>query len=456
MSGGVPARTQQSLGNDANAMAFNLRQLAGNRILKHAALLVSGTMLAQLVLIGTQLVIRRLYGAEDFGAFSLYMSVVNVLTVLCTLRYELAVVLPRSERKATALVLGGIAIVVAVNALATLAILIFPETVTRWLSFPAAHTRWLFLIPISAAFFSGYQFLNFWLTRRSAFRAISANKVLRRAVEGTAQSAFGALGKTWGLPLGDVVGNGINFAAGCLQGTLHGFALKGQTARGVWRVLGEYRQFPQYQALPSVLNTLSLLMPVFFLNAFFGPAPTGYFDLSRQILVVPIAFVTASLTQVLLKELRDKVVSRQEVTPTVLRSAAALTALIAPFALVMVFWGPQLFALVFSTNWAPSGEYARILAAAFAIRFVVSPLSISFTVIQKLKTQAVWQFGYFLLMLSLWFFADLSVERFLLLYVGFVIVAYLAYFALIIASCHRFDWGRKPIDAPTKAPGNRP
>jgi len=422
-------------------MAMNFRKIFGNRILKHAATLVSGTVVAQLILIAVQLVIRRMYSADDFGAFSLYMSIVSILVVIVTMRYELAVVLPKEEETSVSILLGGSGISLIINVLIFIFIYIFQEPFINLLKFPAEYANWLYLIPLSTLLFSVYQFFNYWLTRHSAFKAISLNKVCRRSSEGVAQIGAGVAKISVGLPVGDIVGNSVNIISAYFQAVRRGLTFKGQSLQTVVGALKKYDEFPKYQAVPAVLNTVSMLLPVFFLNAFFGVTVTGYFDLSRQILAVPIAFITASLMQVLLKELRDKVVEKQKITPTVFKTFMVLTAIILPFVAVILLWGPQLFSFFFSSAWEESGRYAKILTFAFAAQFVVSPLSICFTVLEKLKALAAWQIGYFLLVLSLYFFSYLPVDQFLLIYTIFNVIAYSLYFILIIFNCKKFDKG---------------
>ncbi|MBQ2542370.1 MAG: oligosaccharide flippase family protein, partial [Bacteroidales bacterium] len=104
---------------------MEIRKLLNNRILKNVTLLVSGTAIAQIILMLFQLVLRRLYSPEVFGAFSVYMSIVGILVILSTMRYELAVVLPKEDRKASGLVAGGILISLAINILVLIITIIF-------------------------------------------------------------------------------------------------------------------------------------------------------------------------------------------------------------------------------------------------------------------------------------------------------------------------------------------
>ena len=60
--------------------------------------LMTGTTIAQAILIAISPILTRIYTPEDFGMFALYMSVASILLVVETGRYELAIALSkRSE-----------------------------------------------------------------------------------------------------------------------------------------------------------------------------------------------------------------------------------------------------------------------------------------------------------------------------------------------------------------------
>ena len=55
---------------------------------------------------------------------------------------------------------------------------------------------------------------------------------------------------------------------------------------------------------------------------------------------------------------------------------ALLMALALPLLLVLLLWGPWLFATAFGQRWHDAGELARALAPYIALHFVASPLSV--------------------------------------------------------------------------------
>ena len=68
-----------------------------SKIQKNIATLVTGTMIAQAIPIAISPILTRLYTPAEFGSFALYMSIVSILVVIATARYELAIVLPKKK-----------------------------------------------------------------------------------------------------------------------------------------------------------------------------------------------------------------------------------------------------------------------------------------------------------------------------------------------------------------------
>jgi O-antigen/teichoic acid export membrane protein len=416
-----------------------INRILNNRIFRNVTTLVTGTAIAQVLLIGFQAVIRRLFTPEEFGAFAVYISIVSILVIFSTLRYEFSIILPKDHATGNSLFIGGIVISLVINILSFVFIICFNGFISHTLNFPDQFNHWLYFIPASGFLFSSYQLINFWLTRNGAFKAIAVNKVMRRSTEGLVQTILGFKTVSLGLVFGDLMGNIGHIFSGVRQMRKHNFSLKNISILSVKQSLLKYIHFPKYQALPAILNTTSMLLPVFFINKFYSHETVGYFDLSRQILALPMAFITASLTQVLLKEYSDKKNAGKSLTKSVLKTSFLLAITIAPFPLIIMIWGEEIFSFVFSDTWIESGKYSGILVLAFSIQFIVSPLSIAFTVLEELKYLAIWQISFFFIISSLFFLTHLDIYSFLKIYTGIVIVSYLAYYMLNLHVCKKHD-----------------
>jgi len=62
--------------------------------------LVTGTTIAQIITIVASPILTRLYGPEAFGFFALFTSITSIIGVIACIRYELAIMLPKSDEEA--------------------------------------------------------------------------------------------------------------------------------------------------------------------------------------------------------------------------------------------------------------------------------------------------------------------------------------------------------------------
>ena len=80
-------------------------------------MLTSGITVAQAIPILLQPFLRRLFTPAEFGAYAIFLSIIEIIVSIGTLRYEMAIVLPRKD--ATAANLFGLSVIIslAINAL---------------------------------------------------------------------------------------------------------------------------------------------------------------------------------------------------------------------------------------------------------------------------------------------------------------------------------------------------
>jgi O-antigen/teichoic acid export membrane protein len=67
---------------------------------------------------------------------------------------------------------------------------------------------------------------------------------------------------------------------------------------------------------------------------------------------------------------------------------------------LLVLFGPNLFALVFSESWRTAGTYARTLAPMFLLQMVASPLSQTLNVLERQDLQLGWDTARLLIVLA--------------------------------------------------------
>lgn len=187
-------------------MKDKIKAITKNSIVQNLSILVLGTILAQVIVIGFQLVLRRLYSPSDFGAFAVYMSILGILSSVSSLRYVQTIILPKQKTDGIKLFKISIFLTFIFSAILCLLIIFFLDNIVLWFNFPKNYSQWLFVIPLSVFMFSFSNAGNYFLIREKQFRISASNKIVRRIGEGTTQTFFALASKSAGLFIGDLIG----------------------------------------------------------------------------------------------------------------------------------------------------------------------------------------------------------------------------------------------------------
>lgn len=403
-------------------------------------MLVSGAVVAQILSLALQPFLRRLFSPESFGIYSSYMSLVGIIMVLSSLRYDDAIVLPKSDKESINLLGLSLILNFIFNLFVFLLVLILGKRIILFLNLPSSFpVLILYIIPLGAFLFSSYQSLNSWLIRRQKYYSISINKLLRRSSEGIAQICFAFLKNFNGLIFSDVIGQGANVATVIYQTKRNELNLKLLSLTKLKYVIKKYSEFPRYNLIPAFMSTCSYLLPPLFINKFFSLESAGFFDLSKLLLSIPLAFIASSISSVLLQRISEKFVRREsflaELKPVIL--IVALISL-AEIILIMLF-GEDLFIIIFGKQNETSGIISKIMVWSFALNFIVSSFTNIFVSMRKIKTYSIWQFIYFISILSLIFFRNLPFPEFLKIYVLIEVACYLLVALIMFSIVYRYE-----------------
>lgn len=411
-------------------------------VIKNTLTLVLGVGIAQIIAIVFQLITRRLYTPEDFGAYAVYYSFVSILVSIVSLQYSKAIVLPRFKFQSNNLLIGTILIIFVFSVFIFATIIVFPSVWIKLINFPQKYIHWIYFLPFTVFLLASYETLNYWLIRAKAFNASAYNKIIRRTGEGATQVGIGFTGNSFGILLGDLIGNLVNLLSGIYQIRKHGFRSSDIRYSNIKYILKKYSDFPKYNAVPNLINTISLFFPVLIVNKLYSHSVVGYFDLSRMVLAVPLALITTSLSQVLLQNFSEKRNNNQGLMKPVFKISGLLSLLVLFGIIITEFFAKDIFR-IFGSQYIISGIYTKILVFSYGIKFIVSPLSVLFISLERLKISALWQIAYFCLLTSLFLFRDLEIFDFLKILVAIDLVSYSIYYVLIVMVSKQFDYSLK-------------
>lgn len=374
--------------------------------------LILGTVVAQLIPILLQPLLRRMFTPEEFGIMAIYFSIVSVLCVVVTLNYQTAVVLPEKDEDAMSIVLGSLSISAILSIVILIIFLLLSSDIIQFFNLPNDFRVWIWFLPLSIFLNASHMIFSNWLIRKKEFKKLSINKVSRRVAEGSAQISIGWKWGNYGLNGGVIIGDLVNGLTYLYQYIRTGGMFNIKIWQGIKSNLLRYKDFPLVGLSPNLLSTISSFIPVFLVTSLYTTELTGQFDLSRQILALPLALISASISQVLLQEFAGLSKEKKSIRKRYKKTFQVLLILSLTMCLFIFFFGKTIFLFIFGVDWLIGSEITKVLVWGYGIKLVISPLSILFVVFEKLKINALWQLGYFLVIASLYLFVNIDFHTF--------------------------------------------
>ncbi|MFN7014000.1 MAG: oligosaccharide flippase family protein [Bacteroidia bacterium] len=398
-----------------------------NNLFSNLAKIFSATVLAQAVTLAFSPVFTRLYLPEAFGLLAFVLSVSNPFSSFSTFRLEQAVVLPKEKSEA-----NNIAnVVIFINTFFSIFLFVFIIAGGETLFEKNVST--LVFIPL-IVLVSGFQMpLNSWLQREKKYTQIAHAKLIQ-----TISIAIFSILSYWinnnlGLLIGYLIGWIVYSWYMYFQARKNDFKFQfSNFFNAVKSTLINYKEFPVYHTLPSVAVSFTLSIPVFYFNTWYSETEMGWFNFSRQLLLVPVSLVTAAFSQVYYARVVELKNHQKKVFPEFIKLIQLLFIIALAMFLLIHFGGEFLFVMIFGDNWAESGNYASVLVISAALQLIVWPLNTLPVALGKIKYNSLLQTAHFLLTLSLYFIKNVNTIEFIYFVVAIDAVFYTSYFLFIL------------------------
>lgn len=348
---------------------------------KNILTLITGTGVAQLIPIAVSPILTRLYSPEDFGLIALYLSLVSIITVLCTCRYEMALMLPKKDSEVNGVVKLITIMVVCSSLFFLFLFLFFSEKIALFLG-NELLSNWLYLIPLSIVLTALFQVLNYLLIREEQFKNLASNKVVSSACNASAQLGVGyTLNSSWGLLLGHIANLSISILLILrLKSIRKYFRFSKSNAR---IAANEYKKFPLYDMPAILINLFANQIPLLILGKFFGLGVLGAYSFMYKTLMLPIGLISNSVLDVFKKKATVDFQNDGHCIDIYMKTLKRLVLLgVVPFT-GLAFIAPELFAFIFGAEWRLAGEFAQYMAPMFFLNFIANPLSYTFFIAGK-------------------------------------------------------------------------
>lgn len=355
--------------------------------IKNSFKLVAGTAIAQTISFLVSPFITRLYTPADFGTFTFIISIVGGFGLIATLRYEMAVVLPKEEKHAVNVVFLSLGIAFAI----CFAIAVGVFVLNVW--FPAsqvvnpANKTWFYAIPVMVMLVAAGNVFQNWFNRQKEYKTLALSKVINSVGNNAVTLCLGFIGiGVWGLLLGNFAGLlvfNLLFVFVIVRRYNQFFTLSDRSS--YITLARQHSDLPLANTPQMLVELVQIYGIVFLVQTFFSSEILGWYSLSQRLLQAPLWLIGTSICQIYYKDASERFSLDGNITG-LLKKTIKMSAIVSlPVLIVMLTIGPWLIGFIFGSSWKMSGEIARILAPWFFLDFIRYSISQTPLIIGKTK-----------------------------------------------------------------------
>lgn len=366
-------------------MHLGLKNKLQSELVRNSARLLSANIVAQAIGLLVYPILTRLYSPADFGLLNLFMSIGGILVLIATAEYQNAIVLPKEESRARAIVQLCTCLLLCFTLL-LIATVPFSRPIASLFNAPDL-ARWWWLMPVYVLSLGGWQIFRYYLLRHKEFRNLSLYQYI--------QSILNAGGK-WGFGLTGWFSGGMLFSSVfaplfALVGSI-GVAWKRLFCQQRMAKIEEceieaknYRNFPLYSLPRTLVNYLSGNLPNLMLVSVFGLTELGFFGMALTLAFQPINMIAQSIYQVLFQRTAQLVNEHKKIGKVLYGYVAQAAIVIIPAFVGLYFILPWLTSILLGDEWRVSGEYIRLMLPWVLMISITSPIGFVSDIFHKQK-----------------------------------------------------------------------
>lgn len=347
-------------------------------------IILGGNVISQGMIFASSPLLTRLYSPEVFGQLAVFISVIAMINVFTSLRYELALPLERNQKKFLNLLVLCLVTLAVTTVICTVAVIILG------IFNKGKFNEFLFwLLPLAFLGEGITAVVNYYGLHKNQYKDLAMVKINKSFFTVGGQAGLYAF-QSAGLIVGDIMGRILGGYKLLLKLVKEIHQSKGAISiNEIKAVAKKYRKFPLISSYSSFLNSVGLQAAPILISFQFSQGEVGLFALAQRVVVSPLSIIGRAVADVFYGT-AAKIGSRSELRLLFLKTSFKLLLVgIIPVG-ILYFGGEWIFGLVFGHEWQETGTIIRILSMMFLIQFIVSPMSQTLNILNRQDVQLVW------------------------------------------------------------------
>lgn len=392
-----------------------------------------GVGAGQLILFASTPLLTRAYTPQEFGVYAVSFAIAGVLATVAALRYDLAIS-SSEESDVSALFAFALCLPLAIVPMITMALFAVQQLIAFELPL---DTPAVIIATAATAMFQAMVLVSWsYFARLGRFQTSSMLRIAQPTVFVAAalflfDSLIFAMLVSWAATILLII---------CVLVKERSLSLRD----GILKTATKYRKMSAVSTPMTLLDSLTLAVPVIFIGFAFGDDSAGQYSQVQRLVAAPLMLLSMSISPVFMKYGGDAFREKSPILDVVLRIFKVILSISVLYAIVITITGETIIAIIMGDLWKTDLTFLLLCLIPVAFRACVSPLSGIFALVDRISVGSIWQALYFCTTVLIIFisYEYLDWVGFLILLMAHELVLYLFYLAFILIVARGADKAR--------------
>ena len=343
-------------------------------------------------------VLSRIYHPIDYGIVAVFMALINILNAFFNSHYNHSILIQRKVTNTVNAILLSNSINLIVSIALFFLLVFFPKIISFVSGENIIFSKFIYLIPI-VVFLNGFNSsMGSWYQKNANYKTISSLNIIYSLSSIGFQILYAVIAPHIlnvhpdyrGLLGGYFFSTFLTTVISLLFYLKQYWKFKRLASfKRIKEILKIEKKFFLISLPNDLMQTASNELPTLFLSKTITVYEVGNIGYARRFLGIPLTIGSNAISQIFSRKAIEEIHKNDNCRGLFLKTALLSTLIgFIPF-LMLLFFGPQLFAFVFGEKWFLAGQFAQILGFYYYLNFIVGPLTYVYFIRKRLLEDVV-------------------------------------------------------------------
>lgn len=367
-------------------MRRGLKYLKESHFVKSLIQVSTGTFIAQIINFVFNIYLTRIYSPSEYGIYSYFMYIVSIILVFSTLKLDISIVTGLSEEKSDVYLRSGFIISIILGVISFIVFFLITQF-TDVLKFEYDFV-WSLFVLFNIIVLSGNQLMWMKLVRNKNFAVQGKLRVIESLITNILLILLCGY-QSKGIASSYILSSLVIFTilVVLLNQSLTEIIFSGMRLIFDKAILKEVKK-QVFSVFQSLIETVQfMIIPLFFSkDAVF----IGLYSLTLRVLQVPTRVLVMPIAHVFFADINQKIRQNASLKNLFIKTVVLMIVIVIPVIFIMMFFGSDIFKILFGKSWEYSGKIGSYLVIWFGFDIVRAPLTQIFYSFHKQEEYFRW------------------------------------------------------------------